>query len=442
MISERYKAELLKLKKIAEEQGNKINSSIIFTELKCEFDEQQDVLSYFEDLGIEILHIDVEPGDLIDDQGEHTAIIDADIEPFDPTEIDIKMNQMTIDLIVKRIRHGEFDFKATFQREAGLWSKVQKSQLIESILLRIPLPAFYFDASDSENWLIIDGLQRLSAVKEYVVDETLKLTGLEFLRELDGKKFSHLPRQLQRRIEETNINAYLISPLTPKNVKFNIFKRLNTGGLVLTSQEMRNALYQGTATEFISELSRMKSFIKATDGSIKSERMLDREFCLRFVAFTELSLDKYVGKNIEEFLNKAMEHLNNLSDDELREIKERFDRTMNDCEALFGRYAFRKMFKDGKRRPINKALFDAWSYAISQLKSNEVEMLITDKGVLIEQVVELFQNSFVEEGTESSTTSLRFGQALSSANKEYVLYRFEVIQSVVDDVLETIDIDF
>jgi len=438
MISEKYKDDVRKLREIAKVQGNQINSSIIFTMLNCEIDEQQEILSYFESLGIEILHTDVEPGDLIESQGDLTDT-DGDIDPFDPTEIDIKMNQMTIDLIVKRIEHGEFDFSATFQRRAGLWSKVQKSQLIESILLRIPLPAFYFDASNSDKWLIIDGLQRLSAVKEYVVEETLPLTGLEFLHEFTGKKFSQLPRQLQRRIEETIINAYLISPITPKNVKFNIFKRLNTGGLVLESQEIRNALYQGKATEFINELANMESFKEATNDSVKSERMLDREFCLRYVAFTELPLDKYVGKNLEEFLNNAMEYLNRLDDEKLATIREKFDRTMKNCRALFGKQAFRQMYKDGKRRPINKALFDAWSYVIAQLSDSEIETLIIFKNELIGLVIELFHDSFVGDSAEANEISFRFRQALSSANKEYVLYRFKVIQSIVDDVLEMLD---
>jgi len=436
MINEKYKAPLLKLEETAKMQGHQINLSTIFNELKYETDEQQEILTYFVSLGIEILHTDVEPEGLLEDE---KGSINNDIEPFDPTKIDIKVNQMTIDSIVKRIRHGEFDFNTSFQRKAGLWKKAQKSQLIESILLQIPLPSFYFDASDDDNWLIIDGLQRLSTIKEYIVEETLLLTGLEFLHEFKGKRFSELPRPLQRRIEETNINAYLVSPTTPKNVKFNIFKRLNTGGLALEAQEIRNALYQGKATKFIDELAKLDSFTIATDGSIKAERMQDRELCLRYVAFTELSLDKHFGKDLEEFLNNTMDYLNNLNDEKLDEIREKFDSTMKICREIFGKHAFRKMYKDDKRRPVNKALFDTWSYVISKLDTYEVEMLITFKKELKELVIDLFMSLFEDEPSTKAMLSrnklLRFERSLKTISKEYVAYRFEFIESIVDQIL-------
>lgn len=236
---------------------------------------------------IEIINEDVEP-----DSNEDAADIDKKVSPFDPSKIDIKMDKITVDSIIKRINNDELEFDSSFQRKSGLWSKKQKSQLIESILLKIPLPAFYFDASDDDRWQIIDGLQRIGTIKEYVVEKKFALTGLEFLKDLDKLKFDELPRSLQRRIEETNLNAYLVNPSTPKNVKFNIFKRINTGGLVLEGQEIRNALYQGQATEFLLRMSKDDNFVKATDYSIKTDRMLDREFCLRYVAFTPIGLRK------------------------------------------------------------------------------------------------------------------------------------------------------
>ena len=120
---------------------------------------------------------------------------------FDPSKIDITMKPLTLDLLLKRIQNDEIEFDTSFQRKAGLWDKRQKSQLIESIFLRIPLPAFYFDASDDGNWLIIDGLQRVSALREFVVEKTLELEEMEFFPELNRCGYDELPRAFQRRID-------------------------------------------------------------------------------------------------------------------------------------------------------------------------------------------------------------------------------------------------
>jgi uncharacterized protein with ParB-like and HNH nuclease domain len=136
-----------------------------------------------------------------------------------------------------------------------LWSNNQKSRLIESILLKLPLPVFYFDVSDPGKWMVIDGLQRISTIKSFFVSKTLKLKGLEFLKELNSKKCDDLPTNLQRTIEDTMFVAYQIEAQTPKEVRYSIFNRINTGGLSLKPQEIRQALNQkGGGVNFLKNI--------------------------------------------------------------------------------------------------------------------------------------------------------------------------------------------
>lgn len=414
MLKDKTIKELEALKELAIKQDNKINLSMILITLDNFKDELSEVMDYFEQNGIEIINEDVEPdGDTNDD--------DSKVIPFDPSKIDIKMDKITIASIIRRIENDELEFDSSFQRKAGLWNKKQKSQLIESIFLKIPLPAFYFDASDDDRWQIIDGLQRIGTIKEYVVDQSFALTGMEFLKDLNGCKFDQLPRALQRRIEETNLNAYLVNPSTPKNVKFNIFKRINTGGLILEPQEIRNALYQGQASMFLLKMSQSTEFRKATDYSIKPDRMLDREFCLRFVCFTQLDVEKEYTV-LDEFLNKGMEYLSVADENTLSQVYFEFEYVMKVSNELFGKFAFRRLNTEERRGPVNKSLFEAWSLIILGLGDNDINILKNQKEILRKKFTTLCDD-------------YDFQNTIRASDKTSVKSRISRIQNMVNELL-------
>lgn len=414
MLKDKTIKELEALKQLAVKQDNKINLSMILITLDNLKDELSEVVDYFEQNGIEIINEDVEPdGDINDD--------DSKVIPFDPSKIDIKMDKITIASIIRRIENDELEFDSSFQRKAGLWNKKQKSQLIESIFLKIPLPAFYFDASDDDKWQIIDGLQRIGTIKEYVVDKSFALTGMEFLKDLNGCSFDQLPRALQRRIEETNLNAYLVNPSTPKNVKFNIFKRINTGGLILEPQEIRNALYQGQASMFLLKMSQSMEFKKATDYSIKPDRMLDREFCLRFVCFTQLDVEKEYTV-LDEFLNKGMEYLSIADENSLHQVYFEFEFVMKVCNELFGKFAFRRLNIEERRGPVNKSLFEAWSLIILGLDDGDINLLKNQKEILRKKFITLCDD-------------YDFQNAIRASDKTSVKSRISKIQNMVNELL-------
>ena len=102
-------------------------------------------------------------------------------EPLDPTLIRVETKPMSLDALIARIREEDLDLAPGFQRKGGIWKDEAQSRLIESILIRIPLPAFYMDATNEDRWLVVDGLQRLTTLKRFVIDQELRLKGLEFL---------------------------------------------------------------------------------------------------------------------------------------------------------------------------------------------------------------------------------------------------------------------
>lgn len=346
-------------------------------------------------------------------------------EPFDPASIRITSKQMTIDLLLARIDREELDLQPSFQRKGGIWNDGAQSRLIESLLIRIPLPAFYVDATNDEKWLVVDGLQRLTALKRFIIDKNLQLSKLEFLQHLIGKRYSELSRPLQRRIAETQVTVYLIEEGTPPEVKFNIFKRINTGDLPLSFQEIRHVLNQGKASELLARLALSREFQEAINNSIKDDRMADRECVLRFLAFAITPYTQYRAKEYDTFLNSCMEKINKMSGEEIFSLEQRFLRAMRAAYVIFGKDAFRKRPKISSRRsPINKALFESWSVNLDHLSDRQLDMLIKRS----KQVKEKFFNLMnIDEFDEA------ISQGTGHINKVHL--RFSSIEHLIEEVL-------
>ena len=216
-------------------------------------------LHQLQEQGVKILPLDMDEG--------YKADMDEP-DKFVPSDVNITQVPTSISNIMDRLENKEFDLTPAFQRHGGLWNEVKQSQLIESLMLKIPLPAFYFDASKEDEWIVIDGLQRLTTFQNYLVgnkqeDGSSKKScfkGMQYLTDFNGKTFDELPRQYIRRIKESSIVAYTVTQGTPDEVVFNIFQRINTGGIQLNDQEIRQALYSGRGTDLLKELAERKEF--------------------------------------------------------------------------------------------------------------------------------------------------------------------------------------
>ena len=350
----------------------------------------------------------------LDDESEEYALI---TKPFDPSQIRVETKPLSLDSLLARIENDEIVLQPDFQRKE-VWKDDARSRLIESILIRIPLPAFYMDATDDDRWLVVDGQQRLSTLRRFVIEESLRLRGLEFLDEFKGCSFSELPRPFQRRIRETNVTVYLIEKGTPSSVKINIFKRINTGGLPLSPQEIRHALNGAPVTLMLRDLSESNAFRHATRNKIPTDRMADREYITRFLAFVLSNPSNFNAPEMDGFLNEAMSRINTMDEGERLALSARFQRAMTLSSQVFGKYAFRKYYSSEDRlKPINKALFEAWSVNLDSLSDEEAHRLISHKDKLFEQfAVVMHDRAFeqaVSQGTgDISKVRLRFATIL------------------------------
>lgn len=349
-------------------------------------------------------------------------------EPFDPKKVDIITQTMVISNIVDRLKHDGFELQPDFQRKSDLWSNQAQSRLIESLMIRIPLPSFYFDSTDEDKLIVVDGLQRLTAINRFIAlpaddKDKLKLCNLEYLSQYNGMIFEDLPYQLQRRINEQTITTYVIRPGTPDTVRTSIFTRINTGGLRLHPAEIRNSVYRGQAATFLRTLAGTSEFKAATNNKISSYRMLDCEFVNRTLAFYILGYTAYQG-NLEEFLERVLGILQHTDMSDLISYKEDFLGSMILCHELFGKYAFRKPKKNGGYGPINKPLYEVVSATFAKTGETNRNIILQKKETFIKKYKSLFSNEEFYSSISSGTGTITS-----------VKIRYEFVNRIIEETI-------
>jgi len=352
---------------------------------------------------------------------------DASFEgPFDPNDIDVDISTINLGALLEQLEFDEIDLKPEFQRSSDVWSLVKKSRLIESVLLGLPLPSFYFSEDPTSNKLIIvDGLQRLCAFRDFWIGKKMKLKGLQFLTNLDGISFKDLDRSQIRRIKSLKVTINTLRKNTPILVKFVIFQRVNTAGVPLTPQEMRNALCQGQATDLLKRMASLASFKIVTGGRIKTKRMTDCDFANRFLSFY-LRVKEYDGK-LDIYMTKTLEKVNEMSQADASKIVNTFDKSMNVCYKLLGDTAFKRPDPEtsGEYLKINKAIFEVLSISIAKLTEKDQNALIENK-IMFKN---LLYSLFIKEEFIKSVTS-------GTAKTPQVDYRFKRVNEVIKKVLD------
>ncbi|MGF1903178.1 DUF262 domain-containing protein [Aliivibrio sifiae] len=350
--------------------------------------------------------------------------------PFDPSKINMDSKVLSLYTLMSRVRFGEIS-TSSYQRNE-VWNDIAKSRLIESLIVRIPIPVFYIDATNEDEWLIIDGLQRITALKEFIINDDKKLnptplvlTNLEYIKELEGSTFDDLPRAFQRRVLETDITIVFINPGTPENVKRNIFQRINTGGSPLTKQEIRNALYDTQATTCLQNIVSILDFqLTWAKGKSDNNRMALNELVLR--AFSLWFLDKkiiYSAESIDTYLDQGMEVIDHCEQEILALKTQDFIRAYKIVLEIFDDYAFRKIDSNNtKKTPVNKNIYEMWMFSLRHLNPKQRNILVNNKKKVIFQFSELLKIK-------------TFGWAVSSRKSETIQYRNEMLTDMLMDII-------
>jgi hypothetical protein len=340
----------------------------------------------------------------------------------------VRTEQRTVSEVVKRIKNDRYILDPDFQRDF-VWSHKQQSRLIESCLMRIPLPVFYVAEAEDGRIIVVDGLQRLTTFHKYLKNEfALSKLGdggekTEQESFLTGKYFKDLPINLQERVEDTQLTLYILDAKAPHRAKLDIFERVNSGE-PLARQQMRNCLFNGSATKWLAEVSKTQDFLDATGGSLNQKTMRDREAINRFCAFQLLGVKQYKG-DMDGFLAKSLEQMNSFSEDKLEELKRVFQKSMWANYLLFGKHAFRKSLvsKDESvsGSVLNIALFDCCSVLFANLDKSIIE----EKADLLRNIIkELINNEGFAQAITNSTNGSK------QVNK-----RFYDINTAIEKVL-------
>ncbi len=350
---------------------------------------------------------------------------DQDItQPFATKDIKITNAPVLLASLINRLHADEIDLNPDFQRHANLWTISQMSRLIESILLKLPLPIFYFDVSNPDKWIVVDGLQRLSTIKKFFIDESFKLKNLEFLyEELNGKNYDDLERVYKRTVDETQIITYQIEGQTPKKVRYSIFNRINTGGLPLKPQEIRQALNQdGKGVNFLSEMVEDTVFKRVV--AISNKRMAGQELVLRFIAFQ--ILDDKQFKTMGNFLDLAMEEVDKKDQEALNKLKEKLINVLEFSEKVLGEnHKFSRSIADSsKNKLVNLSLFDVLTVCFDEIGNKD--LFLQNKHSFVDKLKKLLLDE-----NSAFFTSITKGTSGRAAKET----RFKTIRGLIKETI-------
>lgn len=375
----------------------------------------------------------------VDDSNENS--FESSQEPtYSVEDIIVENKPFSLKQLYDLIKSGDLEVAPEFQRNF-IWDRTRQSRLIESLLLGLPTPSIYLSQYSDGMLTVVDGLQRITTIQRFL-DNELVLSNLEYLKHCNGCTYATIQSVLSplrlRRFGQTQIMCFVIDYRSPQALKYDLFRRLNTGGQPLNNQEIRNCLSRKPLQSLLKSMIEDDNFLKATDYSIRNIRMEAQELALKFICFYNKYNDATIIESYDGSMDATLNNEVDLLNKKLAQTPETsdvylqlFSDAMDLSEIFFGQYAFRKIFpgydKEGQRRyQINKSLFVAIAVIIA--KHIDTYQKLINSGVnLKDSLANLIQND------------IKFFNSItwSTNSKTNMTYVFTCIKEMFDKALET-----
>ncbi|MCK6595954.1 MAG: DUF262 domain-containing protein [Bacteriovoracaceae bacterium] len=358
-------------------------------------------------------------------------------------DINVKYTKGDVRIVTEQARYplstipsmlgsGDYILRPDFQRRHR-WNDRKRSKLIESLIMNVPVPPIFLYETEFSKYEVMDGLQRLTAIKKFYNDE-FQLVGLELWPELNGKKYSELPSQIKKGIDRRYLSSIILLQETAKSeeeavmLKQLVFERINSGGVKLSEMESRNALYPGPLNDLCQKLARHDLFCQLygipNDEDINEsseeyeetvenelyQSMKDVELVLRF--FANRQRNEFDSGVLRRYLDFYLQEGNKFPMDVITSLEEIFVETCSFVYSIFGEKAFwlwRKKVKNGKEtwsyytRPT-AVLYDPVMTVFSELLDRK-DKIIHKKDIIQKDIQVFYQDYYSDFSGRNSNIS-------------------------------------
>ncbi|MBQ4878420.1 DUF262 domain-containing protein [Pseudoalteromonas luteoviolacea] len=389
---------------------------------------------------------------------------EEDDENEESTELivpNIRRQTPSLYALYQRLLHEEIEIQPDYQRQDRIWDPKKKSKLIESILMGLPLPIFYFGERKNDNWVVIDGLQRITTVQDFMMGRfPLKLDEDSPVIEADGKFFTEFDRKFTRAITEFEVTAYVIDMEeddkrsgSVNRFIIELFHRINTYGVKLSDQEIRSAINFGSSLFYLKFLASSQTFISSTNDTVNPKRQKDLELCLSALAFIIFGYEQFNASKLDDFLSEAMNWINNQDFEKVEHengqidyksyspiiisLTSQFESSLKFNHELFGKDTFKKVKNAQKKDPISKPLFEVLVTLFANTDNKQREQIAKNKHAFIDSLYSAIKNDSREYAEwkspayANSDRGLYYALSNSTGKKVTINYRFEAISSIL-----------